>query len=93
MLDYKDIITKHYALGLSGTKIAEMLGASKSGVNDFLKAFRECPALNYPLPDGIPITVLRHWYTETEPSSAVGIRAMSFRTMRPWRRKCPPERT
>ncbi len=53
MLNYKDIITKHYALGMSGTKIAEMLGASKSGVNDFLKAFQECPALSYPLPDGI----------------------------------------
>ena len=25
MLDYKDIITKHYALGMSGRKIAESL--------------------------------------------------------------------
>ena len=25
MLDYKDIITKHYALGMSGGKIAESL--------------------------------------------------------------------
>ena len=53
MLDYKDIITKHYALGMSGTKIAESLKVSKSGVNDFLKAFRECPVLSYPLPEGI----------------------------------------
>ena len=30
MLDYKDIITKHYALGMSGTKIAESLKVSKS---------------------------------------------------------------
>lgn len=48
MLDYKDIITKHYALGMSGTKIAESLKVSKSGVNDFLKAFRECPMLLKP---------------------------------------------
>ena len=53
MLDYKDIITKHYALGMSGTKIAEPLKGSKSGGTDFLKAFRECPVLSYPLPEGI----------------------------------------
>ena len=53
MLDYKDIITKHYALGMSGTKIAESLKVSKSGVNDFLRAFKVCPTLDYPLPEGI----------------------------------------
>ena len=53
MLDYKDIITKHYALGMSGRKIAESLKVSKSGVNDFLQAFQECPVLSYPLPEGI----------------------------------------
>ena len=36
MLDYKDIITKRYALGMSGSEIARQLNASKSGVNDFL---------------------------------------------------------
>ena len=39
MLDYKDIIIKHYALSLSGSEIARQLGVSKSGVNDFLRAF------------------------------------------------------
>ena len=53
MLDYKDIITKHYALGMSGAKIAESLRVSKSGVNDFLRAFKTCPTLDYPLPEGI----------------------------------------
>lgn len=53
MLDYKDIITKHYALSMSGTKIAQLLGVSKSGVNDFLRAFKECKTLSYPLPEGI----------------------------------------
>ena len=53
MLDYKDIITKHYALGMKGGEIAATLGNSKSGVNDFLRAFEQCEALSYPLPEGI----------------------------------------
>ena len=42
MLDYKDIIIKHYGLGLSGREIAKQLCASKSGVNDFLTAVERC---------------------------------------------------
>ena len=53
MLDYKDIIIKHYALHMSGRQIAAAIGASKSGVNDFLKAFEQCESLSYPLPAGI----------------------------------------
>lgn len=53
MLDYKDIITKHYALGMSGSAIAETLHISKSGVNDFLRAFKKCEGFSYPLPEGI----------------------------------------
>ena len=53
MLDYKDIITKHFALGMSGGQIADSLGISKSGVNDFLRTFKACETLNYPLPQGI----------------------------------------
>ena len=53
MLDYKDIITRHFALRMSGGQIAESLGISKSGVNDFLRAFKECKTLGYPLPQGI----------------------------------------
>ena len=53
MLDYKDIIVKHYALGLSGREIAANCGASKSGVNDFLRAFERCDAIGCPLPEGI----------------------------------------
>ena len=53
MLDYKDIITKHYALGMSGKAIAEALHVSVSGVNDFLREFRNCKTLSYPLPQGI----------------------------------------
>lgn len=53
MPDYRDIITKHYALGMSGKAIAETLHVSVSGVNDFLRAFRSCKTLSYPLPQGI----------------------------------------
>lgn len=53
MLDYKDIITRHFALGMSGRQIAEALKVSKSGVNEFLRAFKECSMLDYPLPEGI----------------------------------------
>ena len=47
-LDYKDIIIKHYALSMSGSEIARQTGFSKSGVNDFLRAFKECEDLQYP---------------------------------------------
>ncbi len=53
MLDYKDIIIKHYALHMSGRAIADTLGVSKSGVNGFLNAFKDCKTLHYPLPPGI----------------------------------------
>ena len=52
-VDYKDIIIKHYALSMSGSEIARQTGFSKSGVNDFLRAFKKCEDLNYPLPAGI----------------------------------------
>lgn len=47
MLDYKDIITRHFALRMSGGEIAESLGISKSGVNGFLRAFKECKTFDY----------------------------------------------
>ena len=34
MLDYKSIIIKRYALGLSYKELAEEFSASKSGIND-----------------------------------------------------------
>ena len=45
MLDYKDIISKHYALHMSGRQIAAAIGGSKSGVKDFQKAFERCESL------------------------------------------------
>ena len=53
MLDYKNIIIKRYALNLSFRELAEEFGASRSGVNDFIRAFEKCDKLSYPLPEGI----------------------------------------
>ena len=52
MLDYKDIITKHFGLGMSGMAIAKSLSASPSEINDFLHAFKVCENLSYPFPHG-----------------------------------------
>ena len=52
MLDYKDIIIKHYVLEMSDSEIARQLNTSKSGVNDFLRAFKKCETLSFPLPEG-----------------------------------------
>ncbi|MGN1210440.1 MAG: IS21 family transposase [Candidatus Cryptobacteroides sp.] len=53
MLDYKDIITKRYRLNMSGRAIAKTLGISKTGVNNFLKAFEQSPNISFPLPKDI----------------------------------------
>lgn len=50
MLDYKSILVKRFALGMSGRDIAKELGCSKSGINKFLVAFSKCDTLGYPLP-------------------------------------------
>ena len=52
-IPYKNIIIKHYALSMSGSEIARQTGFSKPSVNDFLRAFKKCEDLNYPLPAGI----------------------------------------
>ena len=53
MLDYKEIIIRHYGGGMSGRALAEQGFGSKSGINDFLSAFETCGKLSYPLPEGI----------------------------------------
>ncbi len=49
MLDYKDIIIKHYGGGMSGSELAAKGLGSKSGINDFLRAFEACEKIGYPL--------------------------------------------
>ena len=53
MLDYKDILNKHFVLRLSAREISRQTGVSKSGILKFLQAFEKCEDLDYPLPSGI----------------------------------------
>lgn len=53
MLDYKNSIIKSYVLHMTGREIAEALQVSQSGVNGFLREFKRCKTLGFPLPEGI----------------------------------------
>ena len=85
MLDYKDIITKHYALRMSGREIAAALGVSKSGVNGFLSAFDKCDTLHYPFRQGSPTMGSLNWSTGEACQWKHGISVSNCRTMRRWR--------
>lgn len=52
-MDYKRILTLHYTCGMSGLEIAHTTGDGKTTVNEFLKRFRECGELSYPLPEDV----------------------------------------
>lgn len=67
MLDYKDIIIKHYDLGMSGREIARTLSVSKTGVNSFLNAFKECKTFSYLLPEGMPSAEILCFLTLCKP--------------------------
>ena len=49
-LDYKGILTRHYVLNMSNRQIANELGVSKSGVGEFLQAFKRAEGISFPLP-------------------------------------------
>ena len=50
-MDYKRVLLLHFTNGMSSREIAEVTGAGKTTVNEFLKRFRECQELSYPLPE------------------------------------------
>lgn len=53
-MDYKKVLRLHYVTKMSGREIAEACSdCSKTTVNDFLRRFRTCPDISYPLADGI----------------------------------------
>lgn len=52
-MDYKKVLRLHYVNGLSSRAIATSCGCGKTAVNDFLKRFRECDKLTYPLPEDV----------------------------------------
>lgn len=50
-MDYKKVLRLHFVNRLSIREIAESCGdCGKTSVGEFLKRFRECPELSYPLP-------------------------------------------
>lgn len=52
-MDYKRVLILRYTNGMSSREIAEATGDGKSTINDFLKRFRECGVLTYPLPEDV----------------------------------------
>ena len=48
-MDYKRVLILHYTNGMSSREIAEATGDGKTTINEFLKRFRECEELSYPL--------------------------------------------
>ena len=49
-MDYKRMLILHFTNGMSSREIAEVTGNGKTTINEFLKRFRECGELSYPLP-------------------------------------------
>ena len=52
-MDYKRILALHFTNGMSGREIAAVTGGCKTTVNEFLKRFRECKELSYPLSEDV----------------------------------------
>ena len=48
-MDYNRVLILHYTNGMSSREIAEATGDGKTTINEFLKRFRECEELSYPL--------------------------------------------
>ena len=48
-MDYKRVLILHFTNGMSSREIAEVTGNGKTTINEFLKRFRECGELSYPL--------------------------------------------
>ena len=53
IMDYKKVLRLHYVNHLSSREIAASNACGKTTVNEFLKRFRECPELSYPLPNDV----------------------------------------
>lgn len=52
-MDYKKVLRLHYVNRLSSREIAATSDCSKTTVNEFLKRFRECKELTFPLPEDV----------------------------------------
>lgn len=51
---YKKVLRLHFVNNLSGREIADSCGdCSKAAVNEFLKRFKQCQELSYPIKEDI----------------------------------------
>ena len=77
MLDYKSIINKRYALNMSYKELAEEFSASKSGINDFIRAFEKCENCRIHSRRGSRIMRSLNWSTGMNPEPTIGAPTMS----------------
>ena len=49
-MDYKKVLKLHHINNLSSREIASSCNCSKTTINNFLRRFRDCLELSYPLP-------------------------------------------
>ena len=54
-MDYKRVLILRFTNGMSSGEIAEVTGVGKTTVNEFLKRFKECEELSYPLSEEVII--------------------------------------
>ena len=52
-MDYKKVLRLHYINRLSSREIAAVSDCSKTTINEFLKRFRNCSELTYPLSEDV----------------------------------------
>lgn len=52
-MDYKRVLILRFTNGMSSREIAETTGDGKTTINEFLKRFRECEELSYPLSEEV----------------------------------------
>ncbi len=52
-MNYKRVLVLHFTNGMSSREIAETTGDGKTTVNEFLKRFKACKELSYPLPEEV----------------------------------------
>ena len=57
-MDYKKVLKLHHINKRSSREITRSCNCCKTAVNDFLRRFRDCPELSYPLPSDMTNEVL-----------------------------------
>ena len=59
-MDYTRVLILHFTNGMSSREISETTGDGKTTVNEFLKRFRGCEELSYPLTEEVTNEFIVH---------------------------------